>query len=60
MRKHFESGLAFFIVALICAVAGITGIIASDSSAGFVGLGNAALWLVIGVAVRRKKQQGAE
>jgi hypothetical protein len=48
MRKLFESGWAFMIVALLCFGTGAI----SDNGAAFIGFG--VLWLVVAIAVRGK------
>lgn len=57
MRKHFESGLVFFIVAAVCAVAGILQGRGDGQSSGVVMFTTAGVWFVIGIAVRSRSQK---
>lgn len=54
MKKHFESGLAFFVVAALCALAGLLQMRGDGESSGLVMFSAAGVWFIIGVAVRRK------
>lgn len=48
MRRFFQSGVAFVLVALLCFAAGFM----SQSRTMFITLG--AFWLIVGLAVRSK------
>jgi len=48
MKKFFQSGGAFMVVALLCFAAGVL----SDNGAVFTGVG--AFWLVMAIVVRAK------
>lgn len=53
MKRFFQSGLAFVLVALICFAAGLM----SQSRTLFVTLG--AFWLIVAIVVRSKKAKQA-
>jgi len=51
MKKFFQSGGAFMVVALLCFAAGVL----SDNAAVFTGVG--AFWLVMAIVVRAKNTE---
>jgi len=53
MRKFFESGGLFMVVALICAVAGVL----SENGTVFISLG--AFWMIMAVIVRSRNAKKA-
>ena len=49
MKKFFESGVAFMVVAVLCLVAGVI----AENGATFIGVG--AFWMVMAIIVRSKR-----
>ena len=56
MRKHFASGLAFIIVALLSVAAGLLMVARGTSQLGFVFLVAGGLWFTIAIAVRNRSR----
>ena len=56
MRKYFESGLAFIIVALLSVAAGLLMVASGTSQLGFVFLIAGGLWFIIAIAVRNRSR----
>ncbi len=55
MRKHFESGLAFMIVAALSAAAGLM-MIMSENRSGLVFLLAGGMWVIVAIGVRNKSR----
>ncbi len=55
MRKHFESGLAFMIVAALSAAAGLL-MIVSENRSGLVFLLAGGMWVIVAIGVRNKSR----
>ena len=55
MRKHFESGLAFMIVAVLSAAAGLL-MIVSENRSGLVFLLAGGMWVIVAIGVRNKSR----
>ena len=56
MRKHFASGLAFIIVAVLSVAAGLLMVASGTSQLGFVFLIVGGLWFIIAIAVRNRSR----
>ena len=54
MRKHFESGLAFIVVAVISVAAGVLMFATEANLSGFIFLGAGGLWFIVAIGVRNK------
>jgi len=54
MRKHFESGLAFIVVAVISVAAGVLMFVNGTNPIGFIFLGAGGLWVIVAIGVRNK------
>ena len=59
MQKLFESGWAFFIVALLSVLAGLLMTI-NGNKAGLVFVLAASMWIVVGIGVRKKSTSGKD
>lgn len=55
MRKHFESGLAFMVVAVLSVAAGSL-MIVSDSRGGLIFLLAGGMWVIVAIGVRNKSR----
>ena len=51
MQKFFKSGNAFFLVGILCLIAGLL----SEHSTVFISVG--LVWIMIGIIVRKRKSQ---
>ncbi len=60
MRKHFESGLAFIVVALVSFVAGVLQVASGNRGAGLVFLLVGGTWIIIAMGVRKKLRNAAK
>ena len=54
MRKHFESGLAFIVVAAMSVAAGVLMFANGTNPSGFIFLGAGGLWFIVAIGVRNK------
>ena len=60
MRKHFESGLAFIIVALLSILSGVLQVVNGNLGAGLVFLLAGGLWIIIAMVVRNRLRCAAK
>jgi hypothetical protein len=54
MRKHFESGLAFIVVAVISVTAGLMLLSKDNNGSGIAFLLAGGLWVIVAIGVRNK------
>ena len=54
MRKHFESGLAFMIVAMLSCASGLLLVATGSSGSGVLLLIAGGLWFIVAIATRKK------